>query len=84
MLATTSNPPDLTPQKLRHTYATLLIARASTRSPESQMRLSTTSVTFDIYGHLNTDLDRLDNHHQRTLEHWNRGATLSDSTLRRG
>lgn len=81
-LATTTLPPDLTPHELRHTCATLLIAKgADPKAIQSQMRHSTISVTFDVYGHLfpghlNTVLDRLDDDHQQAVDDWRRGGEL--------
>lgn len=52
-LATTSLPQDLTPHELRHTCAALLIAKgADPKAIQAQMRHSSISVTFDVYGHL--------------------------------
>jgi integrase len=76
VLATTNIVSDLTPHELRHTCATLLIAQgADPKAIQSQMRHSTISVTFDVYGHLfpghlNTVLDRLDDDHQEAVEEW--------------
>jgi integrase len=83
VLASTSLPADLTPHELRHTCATLLIAKgADPKAIQSQMRHSTISVTFDVYGHLfpghlNTVLDRLDDDHVRAVEDWERGGELA-------
>jgi len=80
VLTTTNIPPGLTPHELRHTCATLLIAQgADPKAIQSQMRHSTISVTFDVYGHLfpghlNTVLDRLDDDHQAAVEDWNDGG----------
>lgn len=53
VLAGTSLPQDLTPHELRHTCAALLIAKgADPKAIQAQMRHSSISVTFDVYGHL--------------------------------
>jgi integrase len=82
VVATTNLPSDLTPHELRHTCATLLIARgADPKAIQSQMRHSTISVTFDVYGHLfpghlNAVLDRLDDDHQQAADEWRRASEL--------
>ena len=76
VVATTNVPAGLTPHELRHTCATLLIAQgADPKAIQSQMRHSTISVTFDVYGHLfpghlNAVLEHLDDDHQQALERW--------------
>jgi integrase len=80
VVATTNVPSDVTPHELRHTCATLLIAQgADPKAIQSQMRHSTISVTFDVYGHLfpghlNTVLDRLDDDHQQAVDDWRRSG----------